>query len=209
MRQPRLLGVTGFAQHGKDTVGRIAVSTQKYHRYAFADQLKDLALEANPWVSVEWHPPPANEVYDLRLSRLVEEGGWEGAKQNPEVRRFLQELGTGAREVLGDDVWVRALENKLVKAGRMAEGKSSQPFSDYIIVTDVRFPNEADWIHEKGGKLIRVHRPFFDNGVGTDHPSEAFVEDLPVDYTLLNEHRLSDFEYKVFQLLDSGGLAYV
>lgn len=196
----RLIGVTGYAQHGKDTVGRVAVATQKFHRYAFADQLKALALEADPII-------PVNGWGEMeRLSRVVEVEGWEVAKTYPEVRRFLQDLGTGVRNIIGEDAWVKALENIIVKDGRMSE---SGRMLDGVVITDARFPNEAKWIHDHDGVVVLVLRPDFDNGVGTTHASEAHIMELPVDHVFLNDHDLADFEYKVWRAIDQGTLARV
>lgn len=202
----RLIGVTGYAQHGKDTVGRVAVATQKFHRYAFADQLKLLALETDPIIDMQYREPPANEVYDMRLSKIVDTVGWEAAKGFPEVRRILQELGTGARNVIGKDVWVDALAHRLVVEGRMTE---SGRMLDGVVVTDVRFPNEAKWIHDHDGVVVLVLRPDFDNGVGTTHVSESHIMELPVDHVFLNDHDLADFEYKVWRAIDQGTLTRV
>jgi hypothetical protein len=166
---PKLVGVTGYARHGKDTVGK-RFEEQGFVRFAFADALKSMALALDPFID-----PHGDE----RLSEAVQDIGWERAKTFPEVRRFLQVLGTeGVRDHLGDDSWVRALEKSVAKAG-----------AQRVVVTDVRFPNEAAWIHSRGGKLIRVVRlnpdgSEFDNGVSKEHASEKYVADLPADALL-------------------------
>lgn len=177
-----VIGITGRAQHGKDTVGQLLSRTYGYHRYAFADQLKAMALKVDPLVG------PDAIIQPVRLSQLVEEQGWEEAKLMPEVRRFLQQLGSEARNFLGDDVWVRAMHRQLIKDDALDLD---------IVITDVRFPNEAAYvIEELGGELWRVVRVNeetgvnaagqqfcdltpFDNGVDPEHPSEMYVESLP------------------------------
>lgn len=85
-------------------------------------------------------------------------------------RKMLQLLGTEAgRMVIHPNIWVNAL------------------FSDYQndvnwVVTDVRFPNEADAIKAKGGKLIRLVRnsdtPMTDEELAiAQHPSETSLDD--------------------------------
>jgi hypothetical protein len=155
-----IIGITGYAQHGKDSLAA-GLGLVGYERMAFADELKAMALDINPIVGYD----------EYHLADLLEDVGWEDAKRWPEVRRFLQELGTRAREHIGPDVWVRALERKWLATG-----------VTNMVIPDVRFPNEADWVHRHGGYMVRIHRPDFDNGVGTDHPSEANVPALPVDF---------------------------
>ena len=85
-----IIGLTGYARSGKDSVAKVLVDHYGFIRLAFADPIRDLLLEVNP-------------ILDKgnRLSSLVDEYGWDIAKAQPEVRRLLQTLGVGARKVFG------------------------------------------------------------------------------------------------------------
>lgn len=185
-----IVGITGYAQHGKDTAAQVLVNEFGFVRVGFADALKELALAVNPIVSSN----DGIAEYDVRLSDLIdgtpaarsllwreESFGWEVAKKWPEVRRFLQVLGTEARKVLGEDVWVHALDNTL---------RERMPAAN-VVIPDVRFPNEANYVvNHRGGELWRVERrnpdgSEFDNGVGTEHESEWYVPELPASAALV------------------------
>jgi hypothetical protein len=99
---PRIVGLAGYAGSGKDLSANILCDRFNYERRGFADALKALATTI----------------------------GWDGRKDDT-GRRLLQELGVGARDVLGADVWVDALMRDL--PGR-------------VVITDVRFPNEVEAI---------------------------------------------------------------
>ena len=201
----RLIGIVGYAQHGKDSVGRMLVEGHGFTRYAFADQLKSMAFVLNPIVQTYVFPK-----HPERLQTLVSLLGWDKAKEIAEVRRFLQVLGTEAvRDHLGENSWVDALGKKLKDDGAWAwdseEDQNEWWWTKNVVVTDVRFPNEAEWIREMEGELWRVKRVVretisirdganpgreetevpFDNGLGTDHPSERYVKDLPFDRLLV------------------------
>jgi cytidylate kinase len=62
------------------------------------------------------------------------------------IRRALQILGTEVRRSKDENYWVKSFHRSLPKA-------------DYIFVTDVRFPNEADSIIDKNGIVIRLEIP--------------------------------------------------
>jgi len=185
-----LIGVTGFAQHGKDSTGQALVEHYGFRRYAFADQLKSMALALNPIIQSYTFPK-----HPERLATIVSLLGWEKAKDIGEVRRFLQVLGTeGVREHIGEAAWIEALELVLQRDAQM--DKQGIAYGAQVVVTDVRFPNEANWIHRQGGELWRVKRvvktndyfkPFepFNNGIGTDHPSERFIDELFENKTLV------------------------
>lgn len=167
-----LVGVSGAARHGKDTVAQVLVEDFGFVRVGFADALKKLAIEVNPTI-------PGHG----RLRSLVLDQGWEEAKVYPEVRRLLQDLGVGVREVIGPDAWVTAVSRTL-----------QESLAKDIVIPDVRFPNEADFIHDQGGQLWLVNRVGFDNGVGLGHVSEQYVEQLPRDAELLNMDTLEQFK---------------
>jgi hypothetical protein len=162
-----IVGLTGYAQHGKDSLGTLFEGIG-YRKYAFADGLRKCVLTLDPLVY--------DDVDVVRYSSLLADEGYEGAKRRPEVRRLLQVFGTEVgRNILGEDTWVNALH--------VAWANDLRPNA---VITDVRFHNEADFIHEFGGILIEAIRlnedgTPFDNGIGTDHPSERFIKELPVD----------------------------
>lgn len=183
-----LVGITGYAQHGKDTVAKRLVSTHGYTRMGFADALKDLALTLDPVV----------DMHGNTLRMLVELEGWEGAKRYAETRRILQVLGTeGARGTFGDDCWIRALDKRWTESG-----------IDQLVIPDVRFPNEAEWVYRNGGVMLRVVRllsevcdecdehpvdaHFYDGGADRRHESERYVLGLPVDAVIWNVGTVDD-----------------
>lgn len=181
-KNPNVIGLTGRAQAGKDTVGAILVEKHGYTRFAFADALKSMALALNPFVDQEG-----------RLADIVAEGGWELAKTIPEVRRFLQVLGTeGVRDHLGENSWVDALQQQLMKRGLWTfEEARHVSVPTKVVITDVRFPNEVNAVYSRWyGEVWRVKRDVPLLG----HASERFVDDLPATSTIVNEGTLEDLE---------------
>jgi hypothetical protein len=163
-----LIGLTGRKRSGKDSFAARLVAEHGYTRLAFADALREAALALDPIV-VGFH--------EIRLSGvLARDGGWEAAKELPEVRRTLQNYGVAIREI-DPEFWVRVVAN------RAAE------IAGPVVVTDVRFPNEADWIDAAEGFLVRIERP-----------------GLPDDDTHVSEHALDD-RWPDFRIVNDGSLA--
>jgi hypothetical protein len=173
-----IIGLCGYAQSGKDTAAAHLVESHGWARVAFADPLREMMLELNPVVPME------TGVY-LRLRRLVETSGWDEAKKNPEVRRLLQALGTEAgRKVLGDDIWVDVAAKKIRKL-----------FPQNVVLTDVRFENEARMILGMKGRVIRIERP----GVGAvnGHVSENGIPDRYISEVIVNGGGIGDLCSKI------------
>ncbi len=190
-----VVGLTGFAQHGKDSVANRLVEVHGYTRFAFADLLKSMALVLNPLIDLnQWRRIPEDEGARqlhadwksdyARLAPLVEFATWDRAKLSKEVRRFLQVLGTEAvRDHLGQNQWVDATLLAIAESG-VAKA----------VISDARFPNEFQACLDHG-TLVKVERyahidretgaaVLWDNGLGTSHPSEQFIADAPAEFTL-------------------------
>jgi len=87
-----------------------------------------------------------------------------------EFRVLLQHWGTNfRRNHCGQDYWIKKLAARPVPADAI------------VFVTDVRFQNEADWIRERNGKIIRVIKSGQQSA--DPHPSETGVESIKADLT--------------------------
>jgi hypothetical protein len=163
-----IIGLTGYAQSGKDTLAGMLIGLHKYERIAFADKIRKILYEANPLISC------GHTGY---LKDLVDRVGWEEAKKETPVRRLLQDFGVGARKTFGEDFWI---EQAL---------KGVNP-EDKFVITDVRFPNEADAIKDLGGQIWRVKRIGVES-VNT-HVSESAMDSYQVDQIFINNGSMED-----------------
>jgi hypothetical protein len=166
------VGVIGRKRAGKDSFAARLVEAHGFVRYAFADPIKAAVLALDPLV------PMPDSVHPWRLSEVVASHGWEDAKDVPEVRRLLQHFGTGLRDTLGANVWRDYALRKVDLEPRP------------VVITDVRFPNEASAIASRGGVLVRVVRPGLEHS--DTHVSETALDDRRVDYTVVNGSTLDD-----------------
>lgn len=166
---PSIIGLSGYARAGKDTVADILCSRYGFTRVAFADKVRELAQDIDPIL----------DNNGTRLHSYLKWHGWEDSKAHPEVRHFLQTLGVAVRNTLGPFAWVQAAMN-------------DRPPSP-VVFSDVRFPNEADAILLKGGEVWRVTRP--GTGPVNHHISESAMDDYPtIARHINNDGTLEDLE---------------
>lgn len=192
-----LIGITGLKRSGKDTVGEY-LETKGFQRKSFAAPMKIITRQIDPIVHAL--PPlqygsadgsdKADTVKLVRLSDVIGAGEDHVKATYPEYRRFLQRLGTEAFRSFDDQFWINWLFNEL---------DASDPMPAHVCITDARFPNEVEKIRERGGVMWRIEREGVDT---TDlHASEAFIQELDVDVTILNNGTLSDLYRTVDSLL--------
>jgi len=142
-----VIGVAGFARSGKDTFVGIASDILRANSYrpmrvAFADKLKeetDAMLRHNNFAATT--KTDATDAKTLIRPLLV----WWGCQ-----RRYESPDGL---------YWVREIDKQLnsICDSYVANGESHDRL--VVLVSDVRFPNEATWIHDKwGGSVVHLKR---------------------------------------------------
>jgi hypothetical protein len=152
-------------------------STIPVERRSFAAKLKasaaallGLSLEEMERMKRDDHMP-AVSLHDPE--RSISGMGY----RNFTMREFLQRYGTEAhREIFGEDFWV------------------TQTLPEYdpayteklVVITDCRFPNEAERILDLGGEVWEV---IGDNDERSNHPSDARLAEKYLMFQIRNDVR--------------------
>lgn len=179
-----IVGLSGYARSGKDEAAKVLVENHGFTRIAFADKLRDFLYALNPLINPTPERYFTNPKQPVRLRDVIGDDriGWEGYKEtiySDEIRGLLQRLGTEAgREVLWDSIWIDAAFHGLNPAGN-------------YVVTDCRFPNEAEAVRSRNGAVVRITR----SGVGpaNGHASETSLDDYEFDYRIDNSGTLEEY----------------
>jgi hypothetical protein len=182
-----LIGLTGRAGAGKDTAADYLCAEYGFVRASFAEPLKSMleAMLEHANIDHIWLHEPGfkNEaIPGLAVS----------------ARELMQTLGTEwGRRLIHTDLWVQLLDRHLgIRAGH--------PVHDRIVITDVRFQNEGEWVRANGGHLLRLAR---EQAVAVRaHESEAHIEALMADTALHNDGSVQHLQDMLDGLMDSLGL---
>ena len=171
-----VVGLTGPIGSGKDTLALGLVEKLGAVRIKFADPLYKMATALDSAI----HPDMAHADKDGPL------WGMEGL---PTRRRVMETLGTE---------WGRALHTSLwIDAAKQAIGQAN---TDLVVVSDVRFPDEAEYIRSVG---VLVH--LFPNWEcqRTGHVSDARLEKHGQDVILpLSNGKVADGLKGLQQIID-------
>ena len=206
-----IIGINGYAGSGKDTIGTIIqyLKTNISDTTVSLEDLLEFPLthqwwleEQSGWKVKKWAgklkviasmltgiPTEKFEDQEFKKTDL-------GPEWNMTVRDFLQKLGTDAiRDGLHGNAWVNALmadyqpisdKSYVLEDGTLFDLRTlpGHPLYPSWIITDTRFPNEAQAIKDVGGLVIRVDRP----GVKpiNNHPSEVGLDSWDFDYKIAN-----------------------
>jgi len=186
-----IIGLSGKAQSGKDTVG--AMIHVLYREYDW--EIKKFAGKLKQIVSL-LTGVPVGYLENDRVKQSHAPDDW--TKEDGSIytyRELLRVVGTNAlREVVHKNVWVNALFADYDKTGILKPN---------WIITDVRFPNEVDIIRKKdpNSLMIRVNRKSIkDPG---NHPTETALDNYDgFDYVIDNDGTVNELERKVKNILD-------
>lgn len=85
----------------------------------------------------------AQTLFEILVDDVVAIDGLNAHARTESIRRALQFLGTDVRRKTDSEYWVKEFHRTL-------------PEADFILVTDVRFPNEADSIIDSDGLMLRL-----------------------------------------------------
>lgn len=187
-----LIGILGKKKHGKSTASNHLVIKCGYLELAIADVLKE-------GIKI-WFGLTNDQVYGDK-KEIIDEY-W---KVTP--RFLLQKFGTDiGRDYVskimpshvGKNLWIMNLEKKYLQLK-----KNNKDIK--IVISDIRYQNEIDFIRKHGGIIIKILRPnFTDNGDISYklHKSETTIDKInDFDELLLNDKTIEDLKYKLNLLL--------
>lgn len=178
-----IIGLHGKAGCGKNYIGENIVSPYGFRPWAFAWALKNDII-AKGLASYE-------DVYHSK---------------NPAVRKLMQEEGTErGRDVFGEDIWV-------LKSLAWMEVFASFWGIRNFVITDARFENEIQMIHDLGGKVYHIDAPSRTDTALTDeakkHRSETALDGFTgFDGYINNDVGRTDVAEQVFSLLRRDGFS--
>lgn len=170
-----LIGFTGPMRAGKTTAAMHLVISRGFIRCSFAQPVRRECAMMLATLDGESYP------------RIEEEMRASATKEK--YRGLMQWYGVFRRQQ-DPDHWVRLLRRRL-------DIMLSRDYS--ICIDDVRFENEAEMIHELGGKVVLIDS----NAAPTsDHESERDWQTMTVDYTLFNENCIEALHQDIDEMMD-------
>lgn len=154
---PFLIGLSGKKGVGKDFIAQTVIAPHfvrqgcRVTTMAFADALKVFLVAGGKAQSI-----------DALFSD----------QKSVETRQLLQTVGTDMiRKSHGQDWWIRQLE-AWIRVRQIRDPVN------VVIIPDVRFQNELEWIERNGGLVIRVQQPGEQRVERTEPPTGYFTSIL-------------------------------
>lgn len=197
-----LIGLAGAKRSGKNTVAEMIAERHDVKQVAFATKLKVAAMRALGCSDHEEElvglADDCKENWKFNVIVKHPEAGDAIAAFGFDGRNYLQWFGSECgRQTFGDTFWIdQVLPNPLAQDGWPAAMLSFMyPECSGLVVTDVRFPNEAERIKSLGGQVWEVQRPGL--GSGDAHASETPLPRELVDRVINNDGSLDDLRKKV------------
>jgi hypothetical protein len=177
-----LIGLTGLAGSGKDTVRDMLQREHGFAGMAFAEPIRSMLRELLTSTGIDPAWMDSRELKEKPITGL-----------EVSYRQMAQTLGTEWGRSLQPDFWLRIADGFLASVA--AQGET------HFVISDVRFQNEADWVRERGGVIWRIEREGIEPVRA--HASEAEINQLQVDAVIPNHGSLEELENAVWQALEA------
>lgn len=194
-----ILAFSGHIGSGKDTAAMISAKIlfEKFgqvctEKHAFADGVREcVQLMTGYKMSVEHFEFYSNIIYTYNQTQkniYLKEWGMT-------VGQMLQKLGTDAiRDNFHRDAWILTLNSKLRNT------------SNHVVITDLRFPNEAESLKNTNAVLIRLEgdpaRIREQSNRDLTHASEISLDDYNgFDYVIKTTPNINDLEYSLKNII--------
>lgn len=161
-----IIGLAGVAGSGKDTVADYLVRQHGYTKIAFADPLRAMTAALLPYLGIQ-----GDTTHLLQHDRAFKEADLPLIHRSP--RHLLQTLGTEwGRNLVRPDMWLRIAEHRVMLT------------SGPVVITDVRFANEATLVRRMGGRMWCLSR--CGAGIPGNHSSEMPLPAVMLDRAITN-----------------------
>lgn len=160
-----LIGLMGRKGSGKDTAAKGLLEDRRWVRAAFADPLREVVKTMFQLTDADCDDRDRKEQpgpLGVSYRRGMQAVGTELVRN--QLQKVLPEIGS-------EGFWIQHMRQTVER--HWQEGRQ-------VVITDVRFEDEADAIIELGGLLVFVDRPGVDRSDG--HSSETGVDAIVAKY---------------------------
>lgn len=172
-----MIGIVGRKRSGKDTLANFATEILGDARVlSFAEPLKQACKHA----------------YNLSDEQLDETKDLIDKRWGMTPRDMMRTLGVDHFRSKDPGQWTKNMRFRI-------EGAISKP-ETAVVISDVRFQNEAAFVRENGGVLIHVSRDLPSNS--DDHVSEKTTDEIVCDHYINNDGSLRDLKNKLIVAIE-------
>ena len=184
-----LIGITGKKGHGKDTIAEHLVKKHNYIQLSFAQPLKEVCKTLFSFTDEQLygdHKEIKDKYWGISPREAFQYIGTDLFRNN--IKNLLPHVE--------NDFWIICLQSKLDFLKNNCDDIK-------IVISDVRFVNEANFIKKNDGLLIKVIRNFDNNKTNyNDHISETTISDINADIDIHNNNTINNLYNDIDEIIN-------
>lgn len=198
-----LVGITGAAGSGKSSIASVLEREHGFVAVGLADVMKRFCADIFQWSD--------ERLFGASSLRNELDPTWNGLS----ARSALQELGTGFGRRMHPDVWIRYVGHvaeALANGGFLYDARHGLAIAPdakpaHVVVSDIRFHNEAASVRAGGGVIWRATRGQGLRGAHGLHQSEIEQQTIEADHVIDNNRPIEELSGQIGAAMMKGRAA--
>lgn len=177
----KFIGLSGKLGSGKNYIAEKIIAPY------FQDKYNILIIGFGDQVKNELYARDETLTYDL----LYDQKSYDSRKK---LQEYATEYG---RDRYNQDMWIRGLDMQIETFQKRS------PKEVMILICDVRFVNEADYVKNKNGLLVKINSP---NRTNSRYWKEADNDQIKYNNICNHKSEIDLDNYKLFDLIINNDL---
>lgn len=195
----KIIGLTANKGSGKDTFADYLVNNHGYTKLSFAHYIKESTKVLFQWTDDHFEQDRKeikDEYWNISPREFLQTFGTDFLRNFHTLNSSDLQIYNGTK-ILTEINFSFHIKRLNLHITELYEKKKITK----IVISDIRFEDEYDFVKQLGGKIIKIERSNIKKNIYSEHESESFIDILEEDFLIKNNLSIKTFYNEIENLL--------